>query len=197
MKLDMIPLLSGAKDVLTFSYTFSMDAGAETDDLPGSAETEPEDSAAMPFLFDGVEFPEPVQVEGTVVNRGGYMLLTETAVVSYETQCARCLEPIHGTVTLTAEKPVAEEKGLTSLENKDNDDYAQISDGMLDLVPPLRDEFLLSFPMRFLCKEDCAGLCAGCGANLNREVCRCQKKDVDPRFSKLAALLKDLPDDEE
>lgn len=197
MKLDMTPLLSGQKDTLTFSYTFRIDAGEDCSGGENVPAEESGDSAAMPLLFDGVDFPEPVRAEGTVVNRGGYMLLTETAVVTYRTQCARCLEPIGGTVTLTAEKPVAEEKGLTSLENKDNDDYVQIADGMLDLVPPLRDEFLLSFPMRFLCREDCAGLCAGCGANLNRETCRCGKKNVDPRFAKLAALLDTMPDDEE
>lgn len=191
MKLDMIPLLSGAEDTLSFSYTFRMDEAAEASDGPE------DEGTALPVLFDGVEFPEPVKVTGTVVNRGGYMLLTQTALVTYETQCARCLEPIRGEVTLTSEKPVAEEKGLTSLENKDNDDYVQIADGLLDLVPPMRDEFLLSFPMRFLCKEDCKGLCAGCGANLNREECRCQKKVVDPRFAKLAALLDTMPDDEE
>ena len=35
-------------------------------------------------------------------------------------------------------------------------------------------------------------LCPGCGANLNRETCRC-KKQVDPR---LAALAKLLPQEE-
>ena len=191
MKLDMNPLLGGSADTLPFSYTFRMD---ETDGDCGE-EGDARGESVLPGLFDGVTFPEPVSVEGRVVNRGGYMLLTETAVVSYETQCARCLEPLRGTFTLTAEKPVAEEKGLTSLENKDNDDYVQIAAGTLDLIPPLRDELLLSFPMRFLCREDCAGLCAGCGANLNREKCRCEKKVVDPRFAKLAALLETMPDD--
>ena len=40
-------------------------------------------------------------------------------------------------------------------------------------------------------------LCAGCGADLNREACRCTKKEVDPRLAKLAALLAEMPDDEE
>ena len=35
---------------------------------------------------------------------------------------------------------------------------------------------------------DQKGLCSGCGANLNREACRC-KKAVDPRLAKLAQLL--------
>jgi len=30
--------------------------------------------------------------------------------------------------------------------------------------------------MRILCREDCKGLCPGCGANLNIEPCRCEKE---------------------
>ena len=51
-----------------------------------------------------------------------------------------------------------------------------------------RDAFILDMDTKFLCSEDCKGLCSGCGANLNREACRC-KKAVDPRLAKLAQLL--------
>ncbi|MDD5195835.1 MAG: DUF177 domain-containing protein, partial [Candidatus Omnitrophica bacterium] len=34
----------------------------------------------------------------------------------------------------------------------------------------IREEVLLNFPMKVLCKPDCKGLCPGCGANLNNEV---------------------------
>ncbi len=191
MKLDMTPILSGATDTLPFSFCLSME------EMEGGGDTDGEGTQAYPLIFDNVTFPAPIQVTGVVTNRGGYMLLTETAAVSYESQCARCLDNVSGQVTLTLEKPVAADKGPISLENKDNDDYVQMADGKLDLVPPMRDEFLLSFPMRFFCREDCAGLCAGCGANLNREPCRCGKKAVDPRLAKLAALLETMPDDEE
>ena len=190
MLLDMAELYSGAKNVLTFSYTF--DAGEE----PGISE---EDGAldSMPLAFDGVEFPEPIRVEGKVVNMGGYVLLTEDASVTYGTSCARCLDPVHGTLTVHVEKPVAEERGLTALNDRENDDYVQIKNGKLDLDAPVRDEILLDFPARFFCSEDCPGLCPGCGANLKRETCRCTKKAADPRFAKLSALLETLPDDED
>lgn len=199
MLLDMAQLYGGTKDTLTFSYTFdpaadsAAVAAAENTDSPESNEA----LDSMPLVFDGVTFPEPVRVEGKVVNMGGYVLLTENALVTYETSCARCLEPVRGTLTVTLEKPVAEEKGLTALSDKENDDYVQVKDGHLDLDAPVRDEILLDFPIRFFCTEDCRGLCPGCGVNLNKEVCRCRKKAVDPRFSKLSALLETLPDDED
>ena len=42
----------------------------------------------------------------------------------------------------------------------------------------------------FLCSEDCKGLCAVCGKNLNEGPCDC-KPEPDPRLAVLAQLLKD------
>lgn len=192
MLLDMAQLYNGTKNTLTFSYTF------DPAEVPDSGEEDAEGAFdSMPLLFDGVVFPEPVRVEGKVVNMGGYVLLTETAEVTYETGCARCLEPVHGTLAFHVEKPVAEEKGLTALSDKENDDYVQVKDGHIDLDAPVRDEMLMGFPVRFFCSEDCKGLCPGCGVNLNKENCRCEKKKADPRFAKLSALLETLPDDDD
>ena len=50
--------------------------------------------------------------------------------------------------------------------------------------------FVLHLDTKNLCSPDCKGLCPGCGADLNREPCRC-KKEVDPRLAKLAQLLEE------
>ncbi|MBR5869599.1 MAG: DUF177 domain-containing protein [Clostridia bacterium] len=204
MLLDMTQILSGAVDRLEFSYTLSADCipyeGApETEDETDAVQTAKvgEDEGIYPIVFDDVVVLAPVSVTGTVVNRAGYIVLTAEASMSYRTHCARCLADVEDTVRFLCEKTVADEKGLLRLENTENDDYVQIKGGKLDLDAPICDEILLSFPMRILCSEDCKGLCAGCGADLNREACRCTKKEVDPRLAKLAALLAEMPDDEE
>ena len=207
MLLDMTQLLSGAVDRLDFSYTLSADRvpyeGAlvpETEsgeDAQQTADTGADDEGMLPIVFEDVVVTAPVAVTGTVVNRAGYITLTAEASMSYKTHCARCLADVEDTVRFLCEKTVADEKGLLRLENTENDDYVQIKGGKLDLDAPICDEILLSFPMRILCSDDCRGLCAGCGADLNREVCRCTKKEVDPRLAKLAALLAEMPDDEE
>ena len=43
----------------------------------------------------------------------------------------------------------------------------------LDLVPVVREELILAVPLFPLCREDCAGLCPDCGADLNRGPCEC------------------------
>lgn len=206
MLLDMTQLLGGAVDRLDFSYTLSADRvpyeGAEAlldgenTDAQRIGDNE-ENEGIYPIVFDDVVVLEPVAVNGSVVNRAGYITLTAEASMSYRTHCARCLAEVEDTVRFLCEKTVADEKGLLRLENTENDDYVQIKGGKLDLDAPICDEILLGFPMRILCSDDCKGLCAGCGVDLNREACRCTKKEVDPRLAKLAALLAEMPDDEE
>jgi uncharacterized protein len=47
------------------------------------------------------------------------------------------------------------------------------SSDMIDLAPLVEEQVLLALPTRPLCREDCRGLCGGCGVNLNNEVCVC------------------------
>jgi uncharacterized protein len=43
----------------------------------------------------------------------------------------------------------------------------------LEIGEAVREALLLAVPMRPLCRDDCRGLCAGCGAELNRAPCNC------------------------
>jgi len=43
----------------------------------------------------------------------------------------------------------------------------------VDLTPEMREAIILVLPGYPVCREDCKGLCAHCGANLNREPCTC------------------------
>lgn len=60
----------------------------------------------------------------------------------------------------------------------------------VDLAEWIVEQLILSIPMKLLCREDCQGICPGCGANLNQEACRCGEKPGDPRWEKLRELLK-------
>ncbi len=58
----------------------------------------------------------------------------------------------------------------------------------LDVATMLWEQFLLALPVKPLCKPDCKGLCEGCGKDLNKEPCECQKDVGDPRLAKLRSL---------
>lgn len=175
MKLDLRPLLAGDK-LLAFDYELSLDATSED---PTS------------FLY-GVRFPSPMKVVGDITNTAGYMRMKLRLEVDYESFCARCLAPLSGSFTLDLEKTVAPKDILEDLPEEKLDDYQIIEDGFLDMDEQLLDQLELEFPSRFLCKEDCRGLCQKCGKNLNEGKCDCPEKEIDPRLAPLAKLLEQM-----
>jgi len=45
----------------------------------------------------------------------------------------------------------------------------------IDFDPEIRDQLILSYPVKPLCRQDCKGLCLGCGQDLNQGSCSCTK----------------------
>ena len=168
MKLDLRPLLAGER-LLVFDY-----------ELP--LEVDPEDTSS--FLY-GVSFPSPMKVSGEITNTAGYMKMS----VNYQTVCARCLLPVGGCFTLDLEKTVASRDMLSDPDDSKYDDYAIIEDGFLDMDEQLKEQLELEFPSRFLCSDDCRGLCQRCGKRLNEGDCACNKKEIDPRLAPLQKIL--------
>ncbi len=59
----------------------------------------------------------------------------------------------------------------------------------LDLAAWARDAFALAAPAKVLCREDCAGLCPICAADLNEAGPEHQHESApDPRWAKLREL---------
>ncbi len=106
-------------------------------------------------------------------------------------QCARCLENFDYNVNLQFIK-VFKLKELDEYYTKQNknEDFEIIkpTTETVNIYNDIRDYIILSFPMKPLCKEDCKGLCARCGKNLNYEKCIC-KKEIDPRLLVFKQLL--------
>ena len=44
----------------------------------------------------------------------------------------------------------------------------------IDVTDDIRQEILLSYPLTWLCRPDCRGLCPACGQNLNEGTCNCK-----------------------
>ena len=166
MVLDMRPMLRGEVDRIAIDYQL-------TPELP------------MGVASDG-----DARVEGTVTDEAGYMRLSLTATVAYHTECARCLEPVSGEFAVSLERTVAAEGTLTEEQLEENvDEYAVIEDGKLDLDETIREELLLSFPMRVFCSEDCPGLCPKCGKPRRLGDCGCPTFEPDPRLAILKTLF--------
>lgn len=111
-------------------------------------------------------------------------------------QCYRCLESFEYPLRLRLKEHTL---WLTSDELEPGDDYGDeyaVMDGVLDLLPILRDVTCLSLPVRRICSQDCRGLCVSCGTNLNVKECGCNRKKVDSRLKPLMDLKKRLEEKE-
>lgn len=54
------------------------------------------------------------------------------------------------------------------------------------------EQIELAMPMKFVCQEDCKGLCYQCGADLNEGACSCSKETKDSRLSVLLDFRKKM-----
>ena len=125
----------------------------------------------------------PVVVDCRLENKAGLLLCGMTLTTTLHCICDRCGEKYVAVKFAYYECVLVEER-----ESDDSDDIIVLVNDEVDLDELARDAFILAMDTKFLCSEDCKGLCPGCGVNLNRESCRC-KKAVDPRLAKLAQLL--------
>jgi uncharacterized protein len=107
-----------------------------------------------------------------------------TGRVSGETKftCARCLKPMDSEVDVEVLEIFFAPGG--ALE----EDAYEIRGTEIDLEPMVRDALTLSFPLAPLCREECKGLCALCGRDLNTGPCDCKQEEIDPRWAPLEAL---------
>ena len=65
-------------------------------------------------------------------------------------------------------------KAVTDVEAEDEGDDRYFYQGdHIELAPMLREHIILASPMQPLCRENCAGLCARCGKDLNEGPCQC------------------------
>lgn len=99
--------------------------------------------------------------------------------------CARCLQPLPSNWSGDANlvyHPAGEwapERALEIHTAETEIDFYRPPG--LELEDLLREQILLSLPMRVLCREDCAGLCPRCGHNRNAGPCACAPGSAEPR----------------
>jgi uncharacterized protein len=170
MLLDVSPLLNGEKSKIDFTFAYT---------------------PSFPYDFPDVTFGQDVEVSGTVQDMAGYMTLAIHAEIPYQTMCARCLTDVNGTFSVELNRDVAQKEQLQDEEEQER--YALIENRKLDLENVISQELLLSFPSKFLCKEECRGLCVRCGKDLNLGPCECPSKEADPRLDVLRKLLEEKP----
>jgi uncharacterized protein len=147
------------------------------------------DVALDALSFGGETYEiEPAVVTATLdisaMTRGGFALRLRFGA-SLHGPCMRCLEPALPQVAVDA-REVDQPGGGEELSSP------YVADEVLDLHAWARDALVLALPAQLLCKEDCAGLCAICGTDLNAAGPEhAHEREPDPRWAKLSELKLD------
>jgi uncharacterized protein len=129
---------------------------------------------------------EPVRVTGRLSSAGeGRFYFSGRLEGRTELPCRLCLEQVEVEIDEEVHLLLAE---LGADEADDPDVFLyDPADRMLDLRAAVRENWLLTAPGYVQCSEDCKGLCAICGTNLNESTCNCTSSTTDSRWN---ALLK-------
>ena len=137
------------------------------------------DSLDFPSISSYRSLP---RATGRVFNEAGILRLTAEIEADMICICDRCGELFDSTKVTEVDVVLSEE------ESDENPDLFVLKGDELDLDEVLSTCFVLDMETKFLCSEDCKGLCPTCGKNLNFGPCGC-RKETDPRFAVLEQLL--------
>ncbi len=155
------------------------------------------DDISGEYVLDG-----PVAFKGTATRAKGVVKLEGILSAEYAGICARCLEKIRIEVQLSiaedyireasdGENPVQggsagdkSESGIgyagsvaATEETEDSEGRYFLYGNLLVLDKALKDNLILNLPLKLLCRDDCRGICPGCGTDLNKRVCSCNGND--------------------
>ena len=136
--------------------------------------------------FPGVlSYNAPPLGEGVIENSADVLTLRGAIRAGLHCACDRCAREFDRDMEIPLDVPLA-----TDLQDEESPDYFLLEGDELDLDEVLETSFILGLEPRFLCREDCKGLCPRCGADLNLGPCGC-KPEKDPRLAVLEQLLDD------
>ena len=117
------------------------------------------DPKDLDLEFVDLTYLEKVMLNGTAERFRDTLTVRGQLASRIERTCARCLKPVEESMDQSFEL-VYDVRGKEEVDTTDD----------------LREMLILDHPLRFLCNENCPGLCPSCGANLNDGPCTCLRK---------------------
>jgi len=144
---------------------------------------------AASYGYDDFSFASPVDFTGTAKKLPEGIDIIGQAQAKILIPCSLCGEVCNMPVCVEIDALYSELGEIPDV-NGERDIHPFTGD-TIDLAPEVLGQMFFQLPMRFLCQEDCQGLCPDCGANLNHQKCSCHRDDIDPRLEKLKEFVFD------
>ncbi len=127
----------------------------------------------------------------------GRIMISGSISVTFVLGCDRCLAEFEFPEKIDFQLAVEPEKEDQALALADHEidrnemDVIFLTEPVIDVDDILYQQVVLAVPQKSLCRSNCRGVCGNCGADLNREECRCRMDDGGSPFSVLEQLLKE------
>ncbi len=141
------------------------------------------------FLGESFVFDKPLVLKGTIVNNTKSLELSAKASGSMKTHCARCGKALDVPVEFDISEILARDDAEIT-----DEETVVFSGEKLDITDIVMNNFLMNVSGKYLCSEDCKGLCQKCGADLNEGDCGCDREEIDPRWADLQKIMKNMTD---
>lgn len=142
------------------------------------------DFADIDFLGESFHFTAPLKLIGKIYNNGKSLRLTVDAEGKMLVHCARCMKEFETDINYTVAEDFMQEDGVAV-----EDDIILFSGTEIELDEIVSNAFLMNVSGKYLCRDDCKGLCSKCGKDLNEGDCGCSDDDIDPRWLGLKNII--------
>jgi len=147
------------------------------------------------FSHEDAELAEPVAVDFVLARKDRDLRLNGSVETGIRFKCSRCAKEFSKAFSSSFDLTyLPQPKWLNEdaeIELKYEDMEIAYYDGIaLDVNLMILEQIELAMPMKFVCREDCRGLCYKCGADLNEGACLCRNEDIDSRMSVLLEFRK-------
>jgi uncharacterized protein len=147
------------------------------------------------FSHEDAGLSEPVAVDFVLTHKDRHLRVDGNVETGIRYRCSRCTKEFSKTFSSAFDltylpQPEWANEGA-EIELKYEDMEIAYYDGIaLDVNLMVLEQIELAMPMKFVCREDCRGLCCKCGADLNEGSCRCKNEEMDSRMSVLLEFKK-------
>ncbi len=151
-------------------------------------------------FYEGGRLLGPVEIDASVIPRGGIYLFRGRAAAEIELECSLCLKKFPLSIRtefVINYEPVSFEPEVAAKEvelGKDDLDITYYRDDLLPIGEDIREAVLLAIPSVPRCFDACLGLCPVCGRNRNEIQCGCETDDEDERWRVLGELKNKMED---
>jgi len=130
------------------------------------------DPAGEEFDFIDLHYVQPILLTATIQKEAHCLFIKGTVRTTVERTCSRCLA--------VAKQDVMYPLSLSI-------DYHD--EAVVDITDDVRELLIFDHPMKFVCSENCKGLCPWCGKNKNLDACDCEARHRGGAFADLKKIV--------